>query len=465
MTSARVGGHAPIGGRAAVVLALLASLAACATPPTRGDTSGRATPDPTSTSTSSNQGSSTLTTSASPTATASAQEQVLTTALRQAAQYDYDGALHTLGASTSPAAATETAAVKRAKATAVAWPDNTAISHLFYHSLVVDPARAFSAGRQGVGFSQYMVTVSEFTAQLQQIHDHGYVLVHPQDIAAPGTGGVMKRMPIVLPPGKKPLVLSIDDVSYYEYMSGKGFATNLVPTRDGRVVNTYVDASGAAHVGNFDVMPIVDDFVREHPDFSYRGAKGTIGLTGYNGILGYRTSVRSYGDTATTRREQSRARVVADALKAQGWNFASHTWGHINLTTSSLDRIRHDAQRWDREVRPLVGDTPLLIDPFGADISGVERYGRGNAKFTFLHDKGRFQYFFNVDASTTHWMQIGPQSLRQARINVDGITLQRALSGRTKVLTPFFDAASTIDPLRPLPVPLPGSAGPAPGVG
>ena len=37
-------------------------------------------------------------------------------------------------------------------------------------------------------------------------------------------------------------------------------------------------------------MPIVDDFVREHPDFSYRGDKGTIALTGYNGVLGYRSS-------------------------------------------------------------------------------------------------------------------------------------------------------------------------------
>ena len=32
-------------------------------------------------------------------------------------------------------------------------------------------------------------------------------------------------------------------------------------------------------------------FHRRDPDFSYRGAKGTIALTGYDGILGYRTDI------------------------------------------------------------------------------------------------------------------------------------------------------------------------------
>lgn len=401
--------------------------------------------------------------SVAPAPSRSPQQDELAKARLAAAHYDYAGAIATLTAHASPAATKELATVRAEQARAVTWPDDSAISHLFYHSLVVDPARAFTEGTQGAGFSQYMVTVSEFTKQLQQIYAHGYVLVHPQDIAARGKDGTMRRLPIVLPPGKKPLVLSIDDVSYYEYMTGRGFASNLVTKPDGHVVNTYVDASGKTTRGNYDVMPIVDDFVRAHPDFSYRGAKGTIGLTGYNGILGYRTSVKSYGDTPTTARERARAKVVADALKAEGWNFASHSWGHINMTTSTRARIKADAGRWDREVRPLVGDTPLLIYPFGADISGVTTYGRKNAKFTFLHDKEKFSYFFNVDGSTTHWMQFGPESVRQARINVDGISLQRALDHRSKVLDPFFDARSTIDPHRPLPVP--GSGGPKPGVG
>lgn len=38
-----------------------------------------------------------------------------------------------------------------------------------------------------------------------------------------------------------------------------------------------------------DATPILDQFVYEHPDFSLNGAKAIFSLTGYQGILGYRT--------------------------------------------------------------------------------------------------------------------------------------------------------------------------------
>lgn len=418
------------------IVAVLSMLAACT-----GSTSGN-DDDETSSSPSS-----------SATPTKSQTDLLIEQAQHQAVQYDYDGAIATLSTDSSDKAATELKKIQDAKSQAVQWPDNTTIPHIFYHSLIVDADRAFGDPQQGTGFSQYMVTVDEFTKQLQQLYDNGYVLIHPDRIAAPGADGTMTPNPIVLPPGKKPLVLSLDDLSYYEYMIGTGFADKLIVNSEGRVVNLYTDAAGNTSEGSYDVVPIVDDFIIQHPDFSYQGDKGTIGLTGYNGILGYRSSVSTYGDTATTQSEQASAKVVADAIKAAGWVFASHTWGHINMTTSGIGWVKSDAQLWDDEVRPLVGDTPYLIYPFGADIAKAEPYSAANPKFAFLHDTEGFSYYFNVDASQPYWMQLGPQSVRQARINVDGITLQKTLDGKTTVLDQFFDAQSTIDPKRPLPVP------------
>ena len=37
-------------------------------------------------------------------------------------------------------------------------------------------------------------------------------------------------------------------------------------------------------------MPILNKFVKEHPDFSLNGEKGVVALTGYEGVLGYRTN-------------------------------------------------------------------------------------------------------------------------------------------------------------------------------
>ena len=88
---------------------------------------------------------------------------------------------------------------------------------------------------------------------------------------------------------KIPFVLSQDDVCYYHYMDGDGFASKLVVDDEGKVRNEYVEDDGSISIGDYDMVPLIDRFVEKHPDFSYRGAKGIVALTGYNGILGYRT--------------------------------------------------------------------------------------------------------------------------------------------------------------------------------
>lgn len=377
------------------------------------------------------------------------QQDPVAKATTMAAMYDYDGALAALAGQTSQEATKERSAVETAKTKATVYADNSQIPHLFYHSLVVDPKRAFHAKEnKAQGYKDYMVTQSEFTKQLQQIYERGYVLVHPQRIAAIGADGKMAYQPITLPAGKKPLVLSIDDVSYYEYMKGDGFADKLVIDKDGKVRNTYADAAGTTHTGAYDVSTVVDDFVEKHPGFSYKGDKGSIALTGYNGVLGYRSSYAQYGHNATTDAERATATTVADAMKKAGWNFASHSYGHINFTKDAPSTIAADAKRWDADVKPIIGATKELIYPFGADISDVAPYSEKNPKFHLLHDVEGFDYFANVDGSTTAWQQLSGPSFRQGRINVDGISMGEALKGHSKVLSSFFDVKSTVDPER-----------------
>lgn len=363
-----------------------------------------------------------------------------------AAQYDYETAIEILQPFESPEAKEALSAAMRDKEKTVKWADNSAISHIFFHSLWVDPAQAEgSSSRQG--YLDYMVTLDEFNKMLEQIYANDWVLVSPYDISSFNDEGVMTYNDILLPEGKKPLVLSIDDVSYYEYMEGDGFATKLFINSEGKVVNSFTDADGNTTEGAYDMMPVVDEFILSHPDFSYQGAKGIIGLTGYNGILGYRTSPSEYPDSPTLKEDQTTATEVANAMKEDGWLFASHSWGHMNMTTSSMDRINTDSKLWDEEVRPLIGDTDLFIYAFGADIAGLENYSMDNPKFKKLKDYG-FDYYFPIDASTPHWMQLTDDSLRQARINVDGLRMGYDKTGKNQALAPFFDIDSVIDLVR-----------------
>lgn len=416
----------------AAALAVILALAGCAAPAPRPDAAASGTPTATD---------------------AVGRARVL------AAEYDYDGALALLAADSSAAAQQALGEVEAAKAAAQPWAEPTKVPHLFWHPLVVDPQRGFHSPAvpaiDRAGNAQYMVTQREFAAQLQSIYDKGYVLIHPERLYQLDNG-VMRPAadPIRLPAGKKPLIISEDDVNYYARWDNAGFPRQLKLAADGTVVNTYQDAQGAWSEGAYDVITMVDAFVRQHPDFSYRGDKGTIALTGYEGALGYRSSVTTYGDTEQTRQAAADAKKVADALKAEGWHFASHTWNHISYQASSAAKIKADMDRWKAEVEPVTGPTPELIYAFGSDVAfGIGKsYAAGDPKYQVVKDAG-FSYFFPIDNSSPYFVQVKDGYYRQWRVDVDGITMQKVLDGKATALPLFFDTKAVWDPDRPTPTP------------
>lgn len=384
-------------------------------------------------------------------------------AKKLADQYDYDGAIELLRSQPDFDSNSEmTAAVQEyeaTKATCTAWPLDQ-VTHVFYHTLVYDTSKAFDGDDREGGYNQVMTTVDEFNKITQSMYEKGFVMVSLEDMAKKDENGVMVAQEILLPPGKQPFVLSQDDVSYYHYMDGDGMATKLILDENGDVKNEYLEDDGSISVGDYDMVPLIDKFVDEHPDFSYKGAKGTIALTGYNGVLGYRTD-RAYKTLENLDENQrvwldahpdfnwdnevAEATKVADAMKEDGWEFASHTWGHINVGTCTQEHLETDTQKWLDYVAPIVGGSDKIIFAFGADITGVEDYS--GPKFDYLKSVG-FDYYCNVDSSQ-YWVQLRDNYLRMGRRNLDGYRMYY----NPDMLADLFDASAVFDPARPTPVP------------
>ena len=386
---------------------------------------------------------------------------------RLAAMYDYDAAVEALANSDyreDPEALRRIEQYQATAATMVA-ADNSEITHVFFHILTVDTERAFTDDKQGKDFNQVMTTIPEFEKILQQMYERGYVLVGLHDIAEmqkqdDGTEKMMSKK-IMLPEGKKPFVMSEDDVCYYEYMEGRGFADKMVLDENGKLKLQYTDAAGNVSVGDYDIVPILDNFVDEHPDFSYRGAKAIMAFTGYNGVLGYRTdetydaSSPNYDpkNTANPNIEADRETVktLMKALVEDGYELASHSWGHINFTNRSLADLTRDTDRWERNVETLMPEPcDILLYPFGADISDWHPYSADNEKFQML-DKAGFRYFCNVD-STKAWTQISGDTMRQGRRNLDGYRLWKDYCGEDAKLSDLMDVQSVFDTRRPTPI-------------
>ena len=395
--------------------------------------------------------------------------QFISQADRVAAGYDYDRAIQMIQGNEQAAADSRgQEAISRyetAKASLVE-ADPTQITHVFFHSLIMDTSRAFDGDADSKGYNSVMTTKDEFLKILEAMYEKGYVLVRIHDVAYEqtdengNTSFVYGK--IMLPEGKKPFVMSQDDLCYYDYMLDDGFASRIVIGDDGKPTCEMTLADGTVSRGSYDLVPILEDFIEEHPDFSYRGARAVLAFTGYQGILGYRTA-SSYSDSPTYEEDRRQAAEVAQCLRDNGWELASHSWGHLQLGVSadnpgafaiSDDRFITDTDKWEAEVESLIGPTDILLYPFGNDISDFHPYTSENPRFAYLMSKG-FRYFCNVDASKPYWMQKGTDHFRMARRNLDGYRLYEDMvqtDPAKKHLSDLFDAADIFDSARPTPV-------------
>ncbi len=403
----------------------------------------------------------------------SERELLIAEAERLSAMYDYDGAIELLSGIQGATEDSEIAGIisgyEAEKAELVPQDINT-ITHVFFHSLIVDPENAFDKERWGTqadGYNSVMTTISEFEKMLDEFYRDGFVLVGLHDMAHIETTEdgqeIMVEGEILLPEGKKPMVMSQDDVCYYEYMEGAGFADRIIVGEDGKPTCHYVDENGQEHIGEYDLVPILDRFVEEHPDFSYKGAKACLAFTGYNGILGYRTD-ETYDPNSdlydpekeanhNIEEDRQTAREVVAALREAGYELASHSWGHRDMGSRSFEDMKRDADRWDKNVnQELLGGTcDIILYPFGADVADWHPYTHENQKFDYLWDLG-FRYFCGVDSSE-YWVQLGKDYLRQGRRNLDGYMMWMDVSGQRDKLSDLFDDVSAIfDPARPTPV-------------
>lgn len=338
-----------------------------------------------------------------------------------------------------------------------AWGPGQRVEHLFFHPVIAYPEYAWSdavpASRQK-GLDDWMVTAGEFKAILQSLYEKGYILVNMKDVWSEYTTDSgeprMRRNTLMLPEGKLPLILSFDDVNYYQYMLEEGFCSKLVVGEDGDIWAECTDPfTGETFLTQeLDATPILDQFVREHPDFSLNGAKGCFSLTGYEGIFGYRTQNDRYlaeddparpAFNAKRQAEIDAVIPVIERLRETGWTFGSHTWGHINLNTWSIEKIKIDTLRWEEEVGSLIGPTNILFYPHGARPDGNDWTKTGEV-FRFLQEQG-FRIFASVGTESFSFIKSDISAVICDRLHPDGTTLRNA----PNTYRPFYNVEEIMD--------------------
>lgn len=387
-------------------------------------------------------------------------QSLLAQAASYADEYEYEMALSILNTfegdiSKYPALSAKITEYGTAKASMVAWADPSKVINLSFHLLMADPERAFNHEEYGSAFNRNYVTTGECEKILQQLYDNGYVLVSLDDIVTTETmqsGSVVyKAKTLYLPEGKKPIMLTQTNVNYNIYMvdgdgdklpdkDGAGFASRMILDKNGKVICEMVDSTGATVTGAYDLVPILDAFVEEHPDFSYKGAKATLALTGYNGLFGYRTysgAEDDFGEDAYNE-AVAEATKVAAALRESGYNLACYTYDNVPYGEYSANMIKNDLGRWVTECLPILGAVDTMVFAQQSDIADSGEYS--GDKYNALKEAG-LHYYLGFCSNGTPWATVGADHFRQGRILVSGSNMAH----HAEWFTDLFDPAQVLD--------------------
>lgn len=386
-------------------------------------------------------------------------QQLLAQAAELAAEFDYKAAADLIDTFSGDITAYPALTVKKQEylqldANMISWADPSQITTLSFHNLIADPARAFTNKAYGASYNKNFVTIGEFSSILQQLYDKGYILVSLSDFTTCETldGGQTQcaAKELKLPVGKKPLVLVQTNANYYTYMvdgngdgepdkDGAGFASRMIVDASGNITCEMVDASGNTVTGAYDLVPILENFIASHPDFSYKGARAILAPSGYDGIFGYRTDAATKTEKGEDyfNQQVAGAKTLVAALTELGYEMACYTYGNVEYGTIGASEIQADLRSWTSEVTPVLGQTNILV--YAKDSELTEYSG---SKFNVLQNAG-FRYYLGFTTGTSGGT-VNEDYILQKRLCVTGSNM-----AGTNIYGSLFDAASVLDSSRP----------------
>lgn len=323
--------------------------------------------------------------------------------------------------------------------------DPSLIPNLSFHVLIHDMAKAKQSEEFGGLYNRNFVTTSEFTKILGELYNNGYVLVDFDSFTTNSNGTILPKN-INLPEGKKPIMLTETMVNYFEYMTdhnkdgtqndGDGFANRLVLDENGDIKAEYVDSNNNTLVGDYDFVPILETFLKEHPDFSYQGARAILAVTGSEGIFGYRINSSYVSSRGATYQEAQKAgaQQIVNALRDKGYTLACFTYANQDYSKLNTNQINQDLDLWAQQITPVIGNVDILVYAKEADISDYT-----GSSFTAMSNKG-FRYF--VSRSTTGpTTEVTTSYVHQKRLMVTG----NSMAWNQTLFNNIFDPNSVID--------------------
>ncbi len=267
-------------------------------------------------------------------------------------------------------------------------------------------------------YDSSLITPTEFGNILNELYKNDYILISVNSLSEDNINSPE------VPAGKKPLILIVEDLTYHRANLGSGVNGRLTVDEEGELCTV----SGTLTSYENESVTILETFLREHPDFTYKGARGCISLTGYDGLFGH---------DITTNDGKAEAQRVADCLIAQGWTFASQSYSHADMYNATVDTIRWDTEKWAETVESIVGNAEVYIWPYGSHV-------RNGEKHSYLYEQG-YRIFLGLGITPYRAIEPDGKGIFLDRRSLTGY----ALRTYKEEYAHLFDTDKVIDTIRP----------------
>lgn len=279
------------------------------------------------------------------------------------------------------------------------WSDP--VEHIAIRPLVGDEAKAKSGPYKSFAESG-LISCKEFEKLLEELYKNNYVLINPSPY---------KKYPeelanVVVPEGKKPLIMILDQYQFScQYVESGTVEQVSFDEEKGEFYSRDIANVNDRGLGKKDAISLLEDFIKDHSDFSFDGGKAIIALTVDENILGY-----TVNDRQTARIEERRQQLELDpyilqnkkqderqefyrlqtedlkkllgGLLSKGYTFANSGYSGAYMNQLDQNEFEDEIENWEQLMKPLVGQVNAISFPSGSHVY------EDQVKLKFLTDKG-----------------------------------------------------------------------------
>lgn len=304
---------------------------------------------------------------------------------------------------------------------------NTNIEHLCFLPLIAFPEKALDPSNPlYTHYNENRLTPTEFEKILTELHNNNYILINLDTAIILSKS--QNNSSINLPQNKKPLLLSFDNVSYKNNYQSSGEIGKIILDRNNQIATYSTKRSIQDRISyNNEFITILEEFILTHPSFSFNNARGVMGITGANGVLGYSTNSKKL----SSKQDSKRAAQVVSKLKSIGWEFACNNYNYTNSNTMPDIEFAKELSLWQNEVKPIIGNTKIYIHPYGINSNN-------STKLQLLIDNN-FTIFFNNNNSSQ--ITFNDKTIEMSRKFVSPETIKNS----PDIFSNLFDCKNIID--------------------